>query len=164
MKKIIFGIIIGVLISGGIVYGINLYSANDILYTTGNGEETNVNNALNDLYDKQQNSVKKSLVFTTSPVDMKQYTDRWAELTTADFKGGWSGGNAWSQTDSGAASGQNAWAYAPSFTLSYDKNTGVLTFSTSKTGEKRWSSGSTLFNRMELTGGFAVWLGTINGK
>ena len=98
-------------------------------------EVDNVNDALNDLYDKQKNSVKKSLVFTSSPVDMTQYTDRWAELTTSDFKGGWTGGNAWSQTDTGAGSGQNAWAYVPEFTLSYDKNTGLLTFSNSKTGE-----------------------------
>ena len=159
-KNTIFSFLLGIILCSGIVYATN-YLATEISYTKDGWGVNNVSEALDDLYE---NGAKKAMVFTSSPVDMKQYTDRWAELTTADFKGGWSGGNAWSQTDSGAASGQNAWAYAPSFTLSYDKNTGVLTFSTSKTGEKRWSSGSTLFNRMELTGGFAVWLGTINGK
>lgn len=167
IKIAVISSLITILVSGiGTVTALTLY-ADDIIYNPSNNafNVDNADDALNELYKLVEGkSGGNAIVFTSSPVDMKQYTDRWAEMTTADFKGGWTGGNAWSQTDSGAASGQNAWAYAPTFTLSYNSSTGLLNFSTSKTGEKRWSSGSTLFNRMELTGGFAVWLGTVGGK
>jgi len=50
MKKIILGIMIGIILGSGIVYGANLYSASDIEYTTSDGIETNVNNVLNEMY------------------------------------------------------------------------------------------------------------------
>lgn len=56
MKKIIIGIILGMILCSGIVYGVNLYKASDILYTTGDGVETNVNDALNSLYDLSKSS------------------------------------------------------------------------------------------------------------
>jgi len=161
MKKIIFGIVIGIILCSGIVYGINLYSANDISYTTSNGVETNVNDALNDLYFEQQNNTKKSLVFTSSPVDMTQYTDRWAELTNADFKAGVT-----SAGSSAKASNGNTGTCSTNYSISYNYNasTGQLTFSASGTGYSNAGDSGKVENRLSVGGIFAVWLGTIGGN
>ena len=58
MKKIIFNFVLGIILCSSIVYGINLYKASDILYTTSDGVETNVNDSLNDLYDQLNNDAK----------------------------------------------------------------------------------------------------------
>ena len=62
IKSLIIGIFIGVLISSGIVYaGTYLYQANEIGYTTSkNTSVTNVNEAINDLYDKAGNTLDMS--------------------------------------------------------------------------------------------------------
>ena len=55
MKKIIFSLIIGIVLSSGIVYAASLYKAKDISYNKENWEVTNVNDALDDLYEIQKN-------------------------------------------------------------------------------------------------------------
>lgn len=59
MKKIILGIMIGILVCGSIVYGVNIYSANDIEYTKSDGTKTNVNAVINDLYTTINNLSEK---------------------------------------------------------------------------------------------------------
>lgn len=51
MKKFILGTIAGIILCGGIVYGVNLYNASDISYTTNAGIETNVKDILDELYN-----------------------------------------------------------------------------------------------------------------
>lgn len=51
MKRVFLGIIIGIILCSGLVYGATLYNANDISYTTSDDIETNVNDALNELYN-----------------------------------------------------------------------------------------------------------------
>lgn len=55
MKMIIFSLIIGIVLSSGIVYAASLYKAKDISYNKENWEVTNVNDALDDLYEIQKN-------------------------------------------------------------------------------------------------------------
>lgn len=58
MKKIIVGIIIGMLLCSGIVYASGLYSAKDIAYNNENSEVTNVNDALDEIKIELENSSK----------------------------------------------------------------------------------------------------------
>ena len=55
MKKIILGIVIGMILCGGIVYGANLYKAEEISYEKDGWEVNNVNEALDDLYNGGNN-------------------------------------------------------------------------------------------------------------
>lgn len=67
MKKIIFGIIIGIMLGSGIVYAATLYKANDISYTPSDEswEVSNVNDALNSLYSmKTEENTLKGTVHT----------------------------------------------------------------------------------------------------
>ena len=57
MKKIIIGITIGIILCSGIVYAVN-YKAEEISYTKEGWEVDNVNEALDNLYDKTLNSSK----------------------------------------------------------------------------------------------------------
>ena len=169
MKKIIknniFGFLIGIILYSGVVYAANLYKAVDVKYdpTDTSWEVSNVNDALNDLYDKQKNSTKKALVFTASPVDMTQYTDRWSELTTADFKVGASGCSANINFNTQISYAFNKTAYA-STNLSYNNKTGVLTFSASGSSETLNNSNTAYQLNPGLQNVFAVWLGTIGGE
>ena len=162
MKKIIFGIVIGIALGSGIVYATVTYKASDISYEPSDTswEVDNVNDALNSLYDKQKNNTKKALVFTSSPVDMKQYTDRWAELTTADFKVGCTGAKGvglirWDDASVGETHTETA---KPS--MSYDATTGALTFKNNSSQGHTYSTQVTT----STTGVFVVWLGTIGGN
>ena len=105
----------------------------------------------------------KAMVFTTFPVDMKQYTDKYTELKASDFIAGCTGakvsGNVYA---TGCASNfSNSSAF--SISVSYDNSTGVL---------KCGGSTSTSFNVGQgdgkasgsATGIFIVWKGTIDGK
>lgn len=163
MKKIIFGIAIGITLGSGIVYAAVTYKASDISYDASDTswEVDNVNDALNSLYDKQKNNTKKALVFTSSPVDMKQYTDRWAELTNADFKAGVT-----SADSSAKASNGNTGTCSTNYSISYNYNasTGQLTFSSSGTGYSNAGDSGKVENRLSVGGIFAVWLGTIGGN
>jgi len=52
MKKFILGTIVGIMLCGGIVYGLNVYESNSIKYspTDAGWEVSNVNDAINSLY------------------------------------------------------------------------------------------------------------------
>jgi len=52
MKKIFLGIIVGLILCGGVVYGVNTYESNTIEYspTDSSWEVSNVNEAINSLY------------------------------------------------------------------------------------------------------------------
>ena len=50
MKKIFLGIVIGIILSSGVVYAFNYYRATDVQYTTTTGNKITVNDALDDLY------------------------------------------------------------------------------------------------------------------
>ena len=138
MKKMMLGIIIGGLIFGSMVYAAS-YNANDITYTK-NGVETNVNEALNELYNVQNEldecqEKKYELKRTTSPnstsINVKEYSDNWAELTNESFAVITNSSSsavvtAGHQYRVGtSASGSVSW--------SYNSNTGLLTI-TLKTG------------------------------
>ena len=51
MKKILLGTIIGIILCGGIVYAVN-YNATDITYSSDKTSVENVNDALDELYNK----------------------------------------------------------------------------------------------------------------
>jgi len=165
------GTLIGIILSGGIVYAATLYKASDVSYQPSDAswEVNNVNDALNslndvliDLQESQQNNVKKALVFTSSPVDMTQYTDRWAELTTADFKVGVTNVSA-NITGSGTVTVCRIGCSAtPSY--SYNNTTGVLTFANGSCSATECESPADNYVQGSTSGIFAVWLGTIGGK
>ena len=165
MKKIIknnmFGFILGILLCGGIVYAASYY-AKDVTYipTDASWEVNNVNDAINSLYDSQKNSTKKAMVFTSSPVDMKQYTDRWAELTVNDFICGASSVGSSVANNSSAGCSSNL---SESPMPTYDSTTGKLTFTASFSKSQTVGAGGML--KSTLSGkSFCVWLGTIGGQ
>ena len=57
MKKIVLGIMIGIILCSGIVYGAYLYNASDVSYSNDETTATNVHDALDDLY-----SIKQELI------------------------------------------------------------------------------------------------------
>ena len=176
MKKILLGIMIGILLCSGIGYAATLYNATDVLYesTDTSWEVDNVNDALNslngalnDLQESQQNNAKKALVFTSSPVDMTQYTDRWSELTTADFKAVFTKASVSfkahapdGQTDHDSSVSASV---TPAF--SYDSSTGQLTFSNKSAATNHTSGGSYVKVSGTLSStANVIWLGTIDGQ
>ena len=84
MKKLILGIIIGILISSGIVYGVNLYSASNIEYTTSDGRKTNVNDAINDIYNNLNSSSQIIDLGTGTSFDVSNY-EGYQNFTEANF-------------------------------------------------------------------------------
>ena len=162
MKKMLLGIMIGILLCSGIVYAATLYKASDVSYQPSDAswEVNNVNEAINVLYDSIQNSTKKALVFTSSPVDMTQYTDRWAELTTADFICGASSVGS-SIVNNSSAGCTSSLSEIPKPT--YDNANGKLTFTASFSKNQTVGAGGML--KSTLSGkSFCVWLGTIGGE
>jgi len=117
----------------------------------------------------------KAVVFTSFPVDMTQYTDRWAELTTKDFKAGITGfkGGVYGvdpREDSASASGL---LYDGGFTVTksassftYDSKTGKLSFPDPTYSETNNANAYTVDVTLNLqpTSRFVVWLGTVNGE
>lgn len=191
-KKLVISFMIGLLTCGSIVYAAN-YMASDITYTKEGWEVNNVSDALDELKRTTDvlttgdatagdivkgktaviqgeivtgtlESVKKSVVFTSSPVDMKQYTDRWSELTTADFKAGFGSASANAEAKSINSSTTTAGiSVYPKFT--YNSTTGTLTFSSSVSDSKRKEQASNQYVTATASGGqFVVWLGTVGGK
>ena len=63
MKKVLFGVILGIVLCSGIVYGVNLYKSEDISYepTDVSWEVNNVSDALNSLYENYSNNVISDL-------------------------------------------------------------------------------------------------------
>lgn len=59
--KIFIGIIIGILMSCSVVSAVNLINANQVKYINNNLESTNVEEALNKLYEKSKSGVGKTI-------------------------------------------------------------------------------------------------------
>jgi len=161
IKIIAITAIITTLLVGGLGVAAVTLTAKDIGFTSTNEgwEADNVEDAMNDLYVLGKNK-KTGVVFTSSPVDMKQYTDRWSELTTADFKVGCTTavGKAlirWGDADEGHSHTETA---SPS--MSYDKSTGRLTFANASNQGHTYHVDVTT----STSGVFVVWLGTVGGK
>lgn len=110
-----------------------------------------------------KNLVSHGMVFNSSPVDMTQYTNRWAELTTSDFKVGASGCSANINFNTQVKYAFNKTAYATT-ALSYDNTTGILTFSASGSSVTSNTSDTSYQLNPGLQNVFAVWLGTVNGQ
>ena len=62
VRNNLFGFLIGIILCSGIVYGVNLYKSEDISYTPSDTswDVSNVNEALNDLYLKTNDSNNKN--------------------------------------------------------------------------------------------------------
>lgn len=57
-KNVIFSFILGgIILCSGIVYGVTLYKAKDVTYSNESSEVTNVNDALDELYNSSGNTV-----------------------------------------------------------------------------------------------------------
>lgn len=169
MKKIMLGTLIGIILSGGIVYAAVTYKAGDISYESSdtNWEVNNVNDAINSLYDNIQNSTKKALVFTSSPVDMTQYTDRWAELTTADFKAVFTKASVSfkAYAPDGQTDHDSSVSASVTPTFSYNASTGQLTFSNKSAATNHTSGGSYVEVKGTLNStANVIWLGTVGGE
>ncbi len=77
MKKLILGIFIGILVSGGVVYGANLIDSKDVTYTPNNSNfnVSNVKNSIDKLYDKIQNeSIEKLELVANLTVKQRRVT------------------------------------------------------------------------------------------
>ena len=105
------------------------------------------------------------IVFTSSPVDMTQYTNKWAELNTSDFYVGTS-----SLSISVSSTGGEDYGSSGSFTVaptfSYDSTTGTLTFD-NVSWSKSFCDNSSYNTKAKSNGSgntFVVWLGTANGE
>lgn len=164
IKIAVISSLITILVSGiGTVTALTLY-ADDIIYNPSNTnfKVSDAKGALDKLYESiSQKGGGNAVVFTSSPVDMKQYTDRWAELTNADFKVG-----ATSAGSSASAKNGNTGTCSTNYTIGYSYNaaTGQLTFSASGTGYSNAGDSGKVENRLSVGGIFAVWLGTIGGE
>ena len=128
IKSNILGFILGGLIFGSIgIYAANLYNANDISYTTNDGTKTNVNDALNELYNEGSDTGKAILLGTARTYDLSSYPG-YQNFTANNFICVVDGfetrvGN----SDFSGNIGANTWYYAP--TKSYNASTGVFSFS-----------------------------------
>ena len=89
MKKVIksriFLIIVLCIISCGIgVYAAVTYNATDVLYTSSDGTSMTVNDALNDLYNENNNSIKVYYLGTGTSYDLSNI-DGYQNLTENNF-------------------------------------------------------------------------------
>ena len=88
MKKVLFGVILGIVLCSGIVYAATLYKATDISYTKDGWEVSSVNEALDSLYENALNSntrlveVGNSNNFNITEIVGEKYL---GEYSTADF-------------------------------------------------------------------------------
>ena len=83
MKKVIFGFMLGGLIFGSVVYAVS-YKASDISYTTGDGVETNVNEAINDIYNNLNSSSKIIDLGTGTSFNVSNY-EGYQNFTEVNF-------------------------------------------------------------------------------
>lgn len=165
-KNTLFGIIIGIVIMGGIsVLALNyLYKSEDVLYKKSDNTDVSVKTALEELYGKIDSSGNNvALLFTTSPVDMKKYTDRWAELTISDFIIGFTSCSASVGTgSSGAYTNKCSTTSATSY--NYNSTLGQLNFSANSGYAENYSNSENgVWVRTYPAGLFAVWKGTVAG-
>lgn len=161
IKTLIIAIMITAILSGTVgVIAVKL-SASDIGFKSNHEDWTanNVNDAMNDLYILGKNN-KKAEVFTTSPIDMKEYTDRWEELTTDDFIAATNKVNYHSFASSQTSNAmQNIYMdLVPEYT--YDNTTGILTFEPSYQDAIYGN-----YHDVKMSSNiFVIWLGTVAGK
>lgn len=117
----------------------------------------------------------KAIVFTSFPVDMSQYTDRWAELTSKDFKAGITGfqGGVYGVDPREDSATANGLLNDGSFTITkdassfnYNSKTGELSFSNPTYSQSNNANSYTVDVSLNLrpTSRFVVWLGTVNGE
>lgn len=134
--KYILVFLMGILFSSGIVYAANKISASDISFTSTNENftATNVQEAMDELYNKSQsgNITKLDTINEKNKnitIDIKEYTTSYQNLTDDNFLINLT-------ADSSALAGvrssldkDDARAYAEFYrpTLTYDSTTGILT-------------------------------------
>ena len=139
MKKVIksriFLVIITMIICiSGTLYAANTYKATDVVYNASDGTSMNVNEALNELYNKESSGVEMTIIDTIDKIevtssskpsytyDIKKLTDNYANLTQNNFFTEFSGIE--------GVTSSNTWANtAVSIEKKYDSNTGILTIS-----------------------------------
>ena len=133
-KTIITVIICGIVFTGIGICAAN-YNASDITYTK-DGAETNVNEALNELYNVQNEldecqeknyKIKRITLPNETSIDVKEYTDNWAELTAENFSVVVHGAASSTISARGYAYGGWAGSSTSTTTISYDNSTGMLT-------------------------------------
>ena len=92
MKKMVCGIIIGIILCSGIVYGVNLYKSEDISYTPSDTswEVSNVSDALDDLYSLKNNN-KLELPYYIYPGDRGAFVAYYSTSTTFNVSNGTTG-------------------------------------------------------------------------
>ncbi len=112
MRKTILAFILGMLVSGGIVYAANLIDSSDVTYTPSDSESNveNVKDALDELYD----SSNKSLVATR--------ITNWIQSSSPSY----------TFTENHKAAIIKVYSSSSSYTTRY--NNQVLTYTTSVTG------------------------------
>ena len=161
IKIIAITALITTLLVGGTCVVAATLTAKDIGFTSNNEgwQVNNVEDAVNDLYELGKNG-KPAVVFTTSPVDMKDYTDRWQELTGDDFICGASSVSS-SVSNNSSAGCYSGLSETPKPT--YDNTIGTLTFTATFSKNETVGAGGML--KAALSGKtFCVWLGTVGGK
>ncbi len=96
MKKIVFGFIIGVLVSGGVVYATTLIDSKDVTYTPSNNEfnANNVEDALDKLYEKSSNTPTLFNIYTShgsfsNTTSSQQYIDIDLGTSNVDISKNW---------------------------------------------------------------------------
>ena len=140
MRRIIQSKIFLIMITGLIFGSIGAYAesylANDITYTKKDGNSITVNEALDDLYNVQNEldecqektyKIKRTTLPASASIDVKEYSDNWAELTAENFSVVVHG--AASSTISARGYAYGGWASSSTATptISYDNSTGMLT-------------------------------------
>ncbi len=172
MKKYLIGIILGILITFLISASADdLLNASDVSYSSSTEEISTVKDALDDLYSSTNDltNINGGIIFTSSPVDMSQYTDDWANLVADDFKAGYSNITATAYSSGGSStmtSGSQISDAKITSTFKYDSSTGQLTFSNSSYN-KSYTVHPTYNTTVHLTmtgTTFVVWLGTVGGQ
>ena len=105
------------------------------------------------------------IVFTSFPVDMTQYTDRWDELSLLDFIGGVTNVKASAWTNKTTTSGSLEGSATSSVSVTYNATTGRLNAScASKSSVIYDSNNKELDVGASASGLFVVWLGTVAGS
>lgn len=89
-KSVIFGIMIGMIMFGSLIYASGLYNANDIAYHNENSNVTNVHEAIDELYEKGFVKVFEVDTTTVPPEDLwtaLEYKKNTKTVLFADIRG-----------------------------------------------------------------------------
>lgn len=146
LKKVAYGIILGILLGSGLVYAVN-YVANDISYTPDSSwEVNNVNDALDDLYKIQTNSQKIIFLGSGTSFDLTSY-EGYKTFTNDDFIVGVVSASATNASADGYDDNKY-YGRASGFSISknYDPSTGILTITgASQNITTNWSGNGTAY-------------------